>query len=661
MTVFRQFLFLLATSFVSFLSIAQVSKSFDQYDITLTSACFNTPYDDFATRKLGDKIYVLSAAKNACEDVDMDEFAKKPFSDLYEVNGCQLKDPTLMSEETKSLMLINTCYYDGPISTNAKGDLLFFTNNYGSDKNEKLTIYYSTKNANNEWSKPVAIPFNNDKYNVTHPFYDEKNKLLYFSSDMPGGSGGMDIYKCTFEKGKFGQKESVRFVNTDKNDIFPIVYKDKLYFTSQGHKSMGGYDLFVMENFEVMNMGAPFNSVNDDLAIFFTDDKNGYITSNRGTSGATDDIYAFNLKEKFVDLPLDYVVTDAQTGEPVSDVAIRIVDDSTGIVLFTGNTNDVGLLSQMLDSIPLETKMRLKIFLDKEGYVSKEIAFDLVVKDSNRVQVSSLIDLTLEPLSLEQEITALLGLKSIYYDFDKADLRPDAIIELDKVVRFMNKHPKIEVELGSHTDCRGPAIYNQDLSNRRALNAANYIKARISSPDRITYKGYGETQLKVDCPCEGRIRSKCSDEENQLNRRTEFIIKSLNISTGSAKVAPKGGTQTEGGNVNFVIKDEGAADFRLKNLEDPTDMTGVHFRVQVESSAKQIPNATAKFNREDVYEYEHEGQFKYCLGTGLRSLDDAVKLQNELRSNGYPSAFVVAFNNKNRISLDQAKKLLSGQ
>lgn len=661
MTVFRQFLFLLATSFVSFLSIAQVSKSFDQYDITLTPACFNTPYDDFATRKLGDKIYVLSAAKNACEDVDMDEFAKKPFSDLYEVNGCQLKDPTLMSEETKSLMLINTCYYDGPISTNAKGDLLFFTNNYGSDKNEKLTIYYSTKNANNEWSKPVAIPFNNDKYNVTHPFYDEKNKLLYFSSDMPGGSGGMDIYKCTFEKGKFGQKESVRFVNTDKNDIFPIVYKDKLYFTSQGHKSIGGYDLFVMENFEVMNMGAPFNSVNDDLAIFFTDDKNGYITSNRGTSGATDDIYAFNLKEKFVDLPLDYVVTDAQTGEPVSDVAIRIVDDSTGIVLFTGNTNDVGLLSQMLDSIPLETKMRLKIFLDKEGYVSKEIAFDLVVKDSNRVQVSSLIDLTLEPLSLEQEITALLGLKSIYYDFDKADLRPDAIIELDKVVRFMNKHPKIEVELGSHTDCRGPAIYNQDLSNRRALNAANYIKARISSPDRITYKGYGETQLKVDCPCEGRIRSKCSDEENQLNRRTEFIIKSLNISTGSAKVAPKGGTQTEGGNVNFVIKDEGAADFRLKNLEDPTDMTGVHFRVQVESSAKQIPNATAKFNREDVYEYEHEGQFKYCLGTGLRSLDDAVKLQNELRSNGYPSAFVVAFNNKNRISLDQAKKLLSGQ
>ena len=658
MTVFRQFLFVLVAGVLSSLGWAQ-TKSFDQFDITLSSACFNTPYDDFATRKFGDKLYVLSAAKNACEDIDMDEFAKKPFSDLYEVNGCQLKDPFLLSEETKSQMMINTCYYDGPISTNAKGDLLFFTNNHGSDKNEKLTIYYSTKNAKGEWSAPQPIPFNNDKYNVTHPYFDEKNKLLYFSSDMPGGSGGMDIYKCSFDNGKFGQKETVRFVNTDKNDIFPLVYKDKLYFTSQGHKSIGGYDLFVMENFEINSLGAPFNTIYDDLAILFTDDKNGFITSNRATTGATDDIYAFKLKEKFVDKPLEYVVKDAQSGEPVSDVAIRIVDDSTGIVLFSGTTDQMGSLTQLLDSIPLETKLRFKIFLDKEGYVSKEIAFELVVKDSNLVQVSGLIDLNLEPLSLEQEITALLGLKSIYYDFDKADLRPDAIIELDKVVRFMNKHAKIEVELGSHTDCRGAAIYNQDLSNRRATNAANYIKARISNPDRITYKGYGETQLKVDCPCEGRIRSKCSEEENQLNRRTEFIIKSLNITTGSAKVAAKGGAVTIDGNKNFVIKDEGAADFRLNNLEDANDLKGVHFRVQVESSAAQIPNATSKFKRDDVYEYEHEGKFKYCLGSDLRTLEEAVKLQTQLRNSGYPEAFVVAFNNKTRISIDQAKKLLS--
>jgi outer membrane protein OmpA-like peptidoglycan-associated protein len=660
MTVFRQ-LFLVLIASVCGVSVWAQTSSLDQYNVTLTPACFNTPYDDFATRKLGDQLFVLSAAKNACEDIDMDEFAKKPFSDLYEVSGCQLKDPSLLSAENQTPMLINTCYYDGPISSNAKGDLLFFTNNYGSDKNEKLTIYFSTKNAKGEWAKPQAIPFNNDKYNITHPFYDEKNRMLYFSSDMPGGMGGMDIYRCTFDNGKFGQKELVRNVNTDMNDVFPIVFNDQLYFTSQGHNSIGGYDLFVVENLAIKALPAPFNSSYDDLAIFFTDKKNGYITSNRGTSGATDDIYAFKLVEKYVDLPLDYIVTDAKSGGTISDVSVRIVDDSTGILLFEGTTNNMGLLSQILDSVPLESKLHLKIQLEKEGFVSKEIIFDFVVIDSSKVNVSSLIDLTLEPLSLEQEITALLGLKSIYYDFDKADLRPDAIIELDKVVRFMNKHAKIEVELGSYTDCRGPAIYNQGLSDRRAMTAANYIKARISKPERISYKGYGETQLKVDCPCEDGARTACSEKENQLNRRTEFIIKSLNISTASVKVAPKGGTTVQGGNINFVVEDGSAADFRLQNLDDTDDLQGVHFRVQVESSAIQIPNAISKFKRDDVYEYQHDSKYKYCLGSGLKTLEEALLLETKLRSSGYPDAFVVAFNNRTRITLDQAKKLLTGQ
>jgi outer membrane protein OmpA-like peptidoglycan-associated protein len=660
MTVFRQ-LFLVLIASICGVSVWAQSMSLDQYNVTLTPACFNTPYDDFATRKLGDQLFVLSAAKNACEDIDMDEFAKKPFSDLYEVTGCQLKDPSLLSAETQTPMLINTCYYDGPISSNAKGDLLFFTNNYGSDKNEKLTIYFSTKNVKGEWAKPQAIPFNNDKYNITHPFYDEKNRMLYFSSDMPGGMGGMDIYRCTFDNGKFGQKELVRNVNTDKNDVFPIVFNEQLFFTSQGHNSIGGYDLFVVENLAVKALPAPFNSTNDDLAIFCTDKKNGYITSNRGTSGATDDIYAFKLVEKFVDLPLDYIVTDAKTGETISDVSVRIVDDSTGILLFEGTTNEMGLLSQVLDSLPLESKLHLKIQLEKEGFVSKEIVFDFVVIDSNKVNVSSLIDLTLEPLSLEQEITALLGLKSIYYDFDKADLRPDAIIELDKVVRFMNKHAKIEVELGSHTDCRGPATYNQGLSDRRAMTAANYIKARISKPERISYKGYGETQLKVDCPCEDGGRTACSEKENHLNRRTEFIIKSLTISTASITVAPNGGTSVQDGNVNFVVDEGSAADFRLQNLDDTDDLQGGHFRVQVESSSVQIANAIAKFKRDDVYEYQHDGMYKYCLGSGLTSLDEAALLETKLRANGYPDAFVVAFNNRSRITIDQAKKLLTGQ
>ena len=159
-------------------------------------------------------------------------------------------------------------------------------------------LHYSFKNEKGEWSKPLPVPFNNDEYNVTHPFYDEKNKLLYFVSDMPGGLGGMDIYRANFDGKKFGDKELVRFVNTKGHDCFPLVFDNKLYFSSDAN-SIGGYDLFYMENFEVKSMGDKFNSKYDDLAIMFNDKKSGFITSNRANNGVTDDIYAFQLIDLF--------------------------------------------------------------------------------------------------------------------------------------------------------------------------------------------------------------------------------------------------------------------------------------------------------------------------------------------------------------------------
>jgi outer membrane protein OmpA-like peptidoglycan-associated protein len=182
----------------------------------------------------------------------------------------------------------------------------------------------------------------------------------------------------------------------------------------------------------------------------------------------------------------------------------------------------------------LNSNVNLRVSLSKDGYVSKEVTFNFSAADTNAIQVRDLVNIDLEPLNLEMDITALLGLKSIYYDFDKADLRSDALIELDKVVKFMNQYPEIKVELGSHTDCRGSVKYNQKLSNKRAENAANYIKSRISNSDRITYMGYGESMLRTNCPCEGNQQSPCSDADHDLNRRTEFLIKSLKFSTAAS-------------------------------------------------------------------------------------------------------------------------------
>lgn len=631
------------------------SSLWAQYDVQLTPACFNTSFDDFGTRKLGDRLFVLSASKDPCEDVMMDPYTKKPYSDLYEVEGCKTKDAKLISAETKGPLNINSCFFDGPISSNAAGNILFFTNNFGSNENEKLTIHYSFKNDKGEWSKPLPVPFNNDEYNVTHPFFDEKNKVLYFASDMAGGLGGMDIYRANFDGKKFGEKELVRFVNTKGHDCFPLVFDNKLYFSSDAN-SIGGYDLFYMENFEVKSMGDKFNSKYDDLAIMFNDKKSGFITSNRANNGVTDDIYAFQLIDLFVDVQLSYVVKDKNSSEPLSGVEVKVVDDSTGVIVYQGLTDDFGKFIQTLDSLPMNSIHTFTLTMQKEGYVSKDVSFTFDAKDTNTINVSDLADLTLEPLSIDMIINELLGLKSIYYDFDKADLRADAIIELDKVVTFMNKHPKIEIELGSHTDCMGPDAYNQALSDRRAVAAANYIKSRISNAERITFKGYGESMQKAKCPCDVKTADKCTAQDNQLNRRTEFTIKSLNISTASMNVNSNAtAVVTSNGGKNFTFNDAGDADFRITPTVDQNE--GVVYRVQVESSTVQIPNATVKYNSQDVYEYQMENSFKYCLGGAFKTLKEAVAFQDKMRANGYAQAFIIAFNQGKRISLDEAKKL----
>ena len=585
----------------------------------------------------------------------MDPYTKKPYSDLYEVEGCKTKDAKLISAETKGPLNINSCFFDGPISSNAAGNILFFTNNFGSNENEKLTIHYSFKNDKGEWSKPLPVPFNNDEYNVTHPFFDEKNKVLYFASDMPGGLGGMDIYRANFDGKKFGEKELVRFVNTKGHDCFPLVFDNKLYFSSDAN-SIGGYDLFYMENFEVKSMGDKFNSKYDDLAIMFNDKKSGFITSNRANNGVTDDIYAFQLIDLFVDVQLSYVVKDKNSSEPLSGVEVKVVEDSTGVIVYQGLTDDFGKFIQTLDSLPMNSIHTFTLTMKKEGYVSKDVSFTFDAKDTNTINVSDLADLTLEPLSIDMIINELLGLKSIYYDFDKSDLRADAIIELDKVVTFMNKHPKIEIELGSHTDCMGPDAYNQALSDRRAVAAANYIKSRISNAERITFKGYGESMQKAKCPCDVKTADKCTAQDNQLNRRTEFTIKSLNISTASMNVNSNAtAVVTSNGGKNFTFNDAGDADFRITPTVDQNE--GVVYRVQVESSAVQIPNATVKYNSQDVYEYQMDNSYKYCLGGAFKTLKEAVAFQDKMRANGYAQAFIIAFNQGKRISLDEAKKL----
>jgi outer membrane protein OmpA-like peptidoglycan-associated protein len=166
------------------------------------------------------------------------------------------------------------------------------------------------------------------------------------------------------------------------------------------------------------------------------------------------------------------------------------------------------------------------LILSKDGYLTKKLNLKFIA-NSKTINVGDFMEIALSKLEVGGDIAELISINPIYFDLGKWSIRKDAALELDKIVGIMNEYPNMIIELGSHTDCRSSKSFNQKLSDNRAKASADYIKKRISKPTRIAGVGYGESRLKVNCPCEGTVKSDCSEEEHQKNRRTEFIIKSI--------------------------------------------------------------------------------------------------------------------------------------
>ena len=165
-------------------------------------------------------------------------------------------------------------------------------------------------------------------------------------------------------------------------------------------------------------------------------------------------------------------------------------------------------------------RVQYDVRISKPGYITQTFVLDTILGTSGTLELQYL----LQKADVGIDIAATFKLKPIYFDLDKSNIRPDAAMELDKIVKIMNENPELKIELGSHTDCRASKAYNMRLSSRRAVSSAEYIKSRITNPSRIYGKGYGENKLLNGCECEGNQTSDCSEEEHQLNRRTEFRI-----------------------------------------------------------------------------------------------------------------------------------------
>lgn len=415
---------------------------------------------------------------------------------------------------------VNTKYNEGTMALSPDGETLYFArNNYYNGKFEKDTIgvsniklFRATK-ADNRWTNVEELPFNSNNFSTGHPSVTADGKKLYFASNRPGGYGQSDIYVVDINAdGSFGIPQNLgQRINTEGNEKFPYMStKNNLYFSSDGHQGLGGLDVFFARQVDgkfskIRNVGAPLNSGADDFSFWIDEDKEtGFFSSNRGENGLDDNIYSFKALAPLCDVLMTVHVTDKKTGKILANTDVAI-SDSEGNQIGTKTTNEDGVVEYMVacdkDYILNSTK---------KEYEGVETNFDATSEELTDVAIALN---PIEKIIVEEKII----LNPIYFDFNKSNIRKDAAFELDKVVQVMMKYPEMIVHAESHTDKRGSDSYNMKLSDRRAKTSVQYIISKGIDASRISGDGYGESQPKVDC-------TKCTEEEHQLNRRSDFII-----------------------------------------------------------------------------------------------------------------------------------------
>ncbi|MCK6641231.1 MAG: OmpA family protein [Bacteroidia bacterium] len=415
----------------------------------------------------------------------------------------------------------------GPGVISSDGRYLYFTRNIlvdekdarATDNDNHLEICVAEKSADGKWGNVVSLPFNNKEYSCGHPALTPDGMRMYFTSDMPGGYGGTDIYFSNYINGAWSKPENVgECVNTNGNEMFPVVNSVhagfiKLFYSSDGLEGLGGLDLYESPIKDGActrgsRLELPFNSPQDDFGIVFRNDgKSGYFASNRNSEDGTDRLYSFKRVEPSFYVRLE--VRDKATSALLPDSPVEIRNATSGKTI-SGTTGADGMLTIAADSVTAYS-----FTVRRSGYFA---GFGSVrtAGFSNKFSDTAYAVVTVEQIVINKPIR----LDNIYYDYNKWNIRPDAAIELDKLVKIMLDNPAISIELSSHTDCRGSDKYNQTLSQKRAQSAVDYIISKGIAKSRITAKGEGENKLLNKCD-DG---VKCTEEEHQWNRRTEFKV-----------------------------------------------------------------------------------------------------------------------------------------
>jgi|26BtaG_2_1085354.scaffolds.fasta_scaffold00030_48 outer membrane protein OmpA-like peptidoglycan-associated protein/tetratricopeptide (TPR) repeat protein len=509
--------------------LALVEQNSGRYQIRPLDAVFSEDKISFGHTKIGNKLIYASTEENQTFINNKSAWDGLSFLSLYEI---ELDEENIAIDSPKKIKgkLSSKYHESSPIFTK-DGNTMYFTRSnltYKNRKNDQNLKIYRSKKKDDKWQEAEELHFNSDLYSSAHPVLSPDEKQLYFSSDRPGGFGESDLYVVTInEDESVGNPRNLGpKINTSGKETFPFISaNNELYFSSDGHFGLGGMDIFYIKIEDdgfgnLMNVGSPINTYADDFAFGIDiNTRRGFISSNRtvseeGNAFIYDNIYSFIEIDPIIDPYLAIIegyVTDKHTGEPIEGATITFTDPESNIYIIL-STDSKGYYKTETNKFHIYT-----IRAQKEEYDTDE-------KVSEADLETQRIDFQLQKNKVAPapgtDLAKLLNIPIIHFDFDKSNIRPDAEVELAKILEVLNEYPDMKLAIRSHTDSRGGDSYNQLLSERRAKSTLEYLVKNGVKRSRLISAGLGESELVNSCS----NGVQCSEEEHQKNRRSEFIV-----------------------------------------------------------------------------------------------------------------------------------------
>lgn len=493
---------------------------------------FNSRRAEFSPMLTGDKYDQLYFASSRTKDKE---------AKISAITGQNNNNLFLVKQDEKGAWLapqeledeVNTEFDEGTPSFSADGNTMYYTYCAQDPEGPRTAEIYISSRSSAKWGKGTRATIVKDSVTALgHPSISPDGKYLYYVSDAVGGLGGKDIFRSkVLGNNSFGPMENLgEEINTAGDELFPYCRDSvTLYFASNGHPGMGGLDLFKATqdstgHWKVENMGAPINSMGDDFGITFAGKaEKGFFSSNRNDARGYDHLYSFELPT--ITISIEGIVNDVDE-YPIEEATVRIVGKD-------GLNVKVPVKKDGSYRVELERDIRYVMMASARGYLNQNYELHTGPEEKNETYI---VDFFLSPISKPVVI------ENIFYDFDKATLRPESKKALDEMIKMLNDNPNVTIELGAHTDRKGTDQYNERLASRRAQSVVDYLIAGGIKADRLEAKGYGESVPKTinkkmakqydflnegDVLTEEFILNLTPEQQeiaDQINRRTEFKV-----------------------------------------------------------------------------------------------------------------------------------------